>query len=355
MIGSLIRDTHRVARGRRDAKGVARQWLEMAALMAVTQNGPGYYQMAGLWRRDRPFAELFDHWSERRYIAELARINPMEYRKISQHKVAEKALLSLLGLPTPRFIGLLDPVIGRDAGGRPLRDAADLARAFADDPAARACLKVLEGTSGKGFIAIEVIRDGLGGPRFRRVPDGREQDAAAFLADLAIERDGPRLIEAYLEQDPVFGGINPSSVNTLRLWVLRDGPRITTRLGYLRIGRQGAVVDNHGAGGIIAPVDLATGRLGLAHDALPTRTTFRTHPDHGAAIEGVVLPRIEDAMRLAEQALGSFPAMNFAGMDIAMAADGPQVIELNVSPGRLAPAIVGSSHAVAFGRRAPRR
>ncbi|MEX2648808.1 MAG: sugar-transfer associated ATP-grasp domain-containing protein [Alphaproteobacteria bacterium] len=336
----FLADIHRAARGRRDAKGVLRQWFEMAALFAVRGNGPGYYQMAGLWRRGRSWAEISGHWSMARYESELARLNPPGYRKISQHKIAEKAVLTLMRIPTPRYIGVLDTACGRDAEGNVLRDADDLTRLFEREGARRVCFKLVEGWSGKGFAAVEVIR-GAGAPRFRPLNDQRELTAAELLAHLDYAPGRPRLLEEYLDQHPALASFNPSSVNTLRLWVLRRGDTAETRLGYLRIGRQGSMVDNHGAGGIVAPVDLATARLIAAHDGLMERRVFPVHPDHGAPIAGIELPHFRAAMELAEQCLVAFPNMNFAGVDVAMAVDGPRVIELNARPDREAAGYVG--------------
>jgi hypothetical protein len=72
------------------------------------------------------------------------------------------------------------------------------------------------------------------------------------------------------------------------------------------------------------------------------------HPDHGAPIEGVVLPYLAEACALAERAIMVFPHMGFSGFDVAVAPDGPRIIELNALPGREAPGRLGMTMREAF-------
>ena len=56
--------------------------------------------------------------------------------------------------------------------------------------------------------------------------------------------------------------------------------------------------------------------------------------DHGAPIEGSQVPFLDQAKELAIAAVRAFPEMRFAGLDIAIAENGPVIIELNVNPDR---------------------
>ena len=49
---------------------------------------------------------------------------------------------------------------------------------------------------------------------------------------------GARVIEVYLDQHPAYAAFNSSSVNTLRIWVLRRDGVVGTRLAFLRIGHR---------------------------------------------------------------------------------------------------------------------
>ena len=309
----------------------------MAALFVLHGNGPAFYQMAGFWRTGQRWSTMARFLSHRQYQAELDVLNRRAYRKLSQNKIAEKGILTLLGIPTPRFIGLLDARIGRDASGRPLRTPGDLALLISADAAHRICFKLVEGHGGHGFVAADVLRHPT--LRFRLVGSTSDGvDADRLVASLG---DKERIIEEYLDQHPSYEAFNPTSVNTLRIWVLRRGHQTITQLAFLRMGRRGSLVDNRSAGGIVVPVDVETGRLSDGLDGTPSRHTYSVHPDTGVPIRDAVLPLFADAKKLAEECLTAFPYTNFAGVDVAMTPGGPSIIELNVQADRSGAAHVG--------------
>lgn len=323
--------------GQRAAEGnlsSMRQLAEMAVLLPLRGVGPAYYHMAGLWRRDLRWSDKTCHMSVPEYRRALKRLNPEAYRKLSQNKIAEKAILRLFDLPTPRFIGRLCRATGLDASGKRLDCARDLEALIEEQALERLVFKELEGHGGKGVHILEVIA----GDPLRLTPPSRHSPVTLddFCHDtLGLDRGGDWLIEEYFTQHPVLASINPTSVNTIRIWVLRhpDGESEVVT-AYLRIGRAGATVDNVEGGGIVADVDRRTGTLQSAQDADMRRRFHACHPDHGARILDVVLPHWMEVERIARKALGAFPELRFAGLDIAIGPDGPVVLELNVIPGR---------------------
>lgn len=313
--------------------GVWRQAYEMARLKLTHDISVEHYHSAGMWRRDMPWLEKTGYLGGREYVRAIAATNPLQYRKLSQHKLPEKALLTLLGFPTPRFLGVVRRVGGRTASGEPLATAADLERFFAGLAVDRVCFKLMEGHGGAGFLAAQVKR-GPAGCTLVPLSGGEPMTVARYYAQHIERSPNGRLIEEYIVQHPTYAALNASSVNTLRV-ITYAPPNGAARVAgaYLRIGRQGALVDNRTAGGIIAPVDQATGVLGIATDGTTRREVYRLHPDSGQPIEGVRLPYWTESLALAEMALDAFPKMRFAGFDVAVTADGPTLIEINNYPG----------------------
>jgi len=305
----------------------------MALLYCLSGIGPAYYHYAGFWRRELPWREKASHVGTRPYRRFVNRVNPPAYHKLSQNKIAEKGLLSLFGIPTARFIGFLDASHGQTADGRPLRNAEELARLVETLPMKRMCFKLLEGWRGQGFAAAEIVRLG-GEARLRPLPEAEALSVEQFCADvLGFDPGSPRLIEEYLEQHPVLAALNPSSLNTARLWVYR-GPRSAPRVVgcSLKAGRAGALVDNS-AGALVIPMNGERGRLKAAViDSLPARELFPAHPDHGAPIEGIEVPFWRETQELACRALSVFPGLRFAGIDVAILPTGPVIVELNAFP-----------------------
>ncbi len=312
--------------------GFPRQLGEMVLLRLLHGVGPRYYHMAGFWRRELSWSDKSSQLGARAYQRRVGMLNPRAYRKLSQNKVAEKAILTLFGVPTPRFLGRLQARIGCDSAGHPLRNAADLERLARGLQATRLVFKPLEGWGGKG-IHIPVIE-------YEKTMTCRETDqtdtgeVSAYCADtLQLDDGGDWIVEEYFKQHSALSAINPASVNTVRIWVIdrgKAGYQVLT--AYLRIGRRNMLVDNASSGGIVAPVDLATGRLRAAQDACAERNIYHLHPDHGAPIEGIELPYWSGVRKLAEHALSVFPELKFAGLDVAIGPSGPVVVELNVSP-----------------------
>lgn len=306
-----------------------RQTLEMCVLRLWRGLGPNYYLLGRFWRRDMPWRDKLDHVNEREYRSMVEELNPPRYQKISQHKVVEKAMLSLLGFPTPRFLGFYHPERGRTWDGKTLCSAADLERFFRECEEPKVVIKLVEGWGGAEFRAVEVLRDG-GRPSFRDLANG-EALLPVNLADRLASADG-YIFEAHQEHHPALSALNASSLNTLRIWVLKEEGRCRFAGAILRVGREGALVDNISAGGLVCPVDLETGTLLEIRESHIAAESGDAHPDGGAKIAGTRIPYWEEVIALAERALDAFPHMRFAGLDIAIAADGPQLIELNVKP-----------------------
>ncbi|WP_429885853.1 sugar-transfer associated ATP-grasp domain-containing protein [Geoalkalibacter halelectricus] len=319
---------------RRSSEGhlpVFTQAIEMAALFALRGIGPGYYHSAKLWRRNMPFKEKLQWVSEKKYQKMIRRYNPAAYHKISQHKLSEKAFLSLLGIPTPEFYGFFHPQNGRDAAGQSLRNAQDIERLLEQKGIKKFCIKELEGWGGRGFHAVEVCRD-QGNVSLRPLGGKASCSIAEFLRMGQIGPDGA-LLEAYVEQHPVMRGLNASSLNTLRvlvLWPFDGEPHVVG--AFVRIGRAGSLVDNTSLGGIAAVVDNETGQLSSAHFKPPHPDEFDCHPDHGSQIQGVSLPYWDDIKLLVCQAIRVFPHMRFCGFDVGISVNGPVIVELNVEP-----------------------
>jgi len=320
---------------------VARQALESALLLLSRGVGPGYYQMAGFWQRDLSWRDKAGQLSAREYRRVIERLNPEHYRKLSQNKVAEKAILTLFGLPTPRFLGRLCAGVGLDADALRMRDVGDLRRVLRQYGGDAVVFKELEGYGGKGVRIVQLQPDDddyLVRPIVSECPVSLEDYVEC---DLGLSRGGDWLVEEWLQQHPIPASLNPTSVNTVRMWVVREARSLRVLLAYLRIGRKGMCVDNASSGGIVAPVDLHSGVLGAARDASAARSLYRQHPDTQALIEGLQLPCWDEVKDLGLRVLAAFPELRFAGMDIAIGAKGPVIIEMNVSPDREGAAFTG--------------
>lgn len=322
-----------------------RQLAEMAYLFLRHGQGPGYYLMARFWRRELPFADKARHWNGRRYLRFVHRVNDPAYFKVSQHKFVEKALLLTAGLPTAPLLGVFHADKGQGVDGRPLRDEADLRALLAGQRGRRLFFKPAEGDSGKGVFALDVSPATQ--PLQWREP---LSDAAMAMPALLARCDGGQawVIEQAITQHPALSALNPTSVNTLRMWVVHDDRGVRVVGAFLRVGRAGSLVDNTAAGGLACAIDLDSGRIRLALDLTLNRNEYVRHPDSQAPLPGVAIPHWPACVELACAALRVLPGARFAGMDIAVTQDGPVVVEYNVEPSQQGATHFDTPHGVLF-------
>ncbi len=307
------------------------QFAEMTLLYLLRRIGPGYYHSARLWRSELSLAEKLQWVSEKKYRKLINRYNPAEYHKLSQHKLSEKALLSLLGFPAPEFYGLFHQEYGRRADGQPLRSAQDIRSLLEEKKLKKFCVKELEGWGGRGFHAVEICRQ-QEDIRLRSLNAESTCSIREFLDGIRDLANGV-LLESYVEQHSLLSTLNPSSLNTLRVivfWPFGQKPYVVG--AFVRIGRMGSLVDNTSSGGMAAVIDVKTGELGSAHFKPPHPDEFEYHPDHGGQIKGILVPCWEEIKQLVCSAIQVFPHMRFCGFDIGVTENGPVIIELNVEP-----------------------
>ncbi len=312
-------------------KSVVMQCAEMTLLMAKSHLGPGFYAKAKMYRQDTSLTDILGYYSLNQYRRKVNRLNDRLYQRCSQNKWVEKSLLVASGLPTAEPLGLFLPERGRSCDGSPLRSKEDLTRFLQTFPlGTKLCLKQLESWGGLGVVMLDIVK----GDQVKNLTEESPVSFSKLYDFLQWYSPYGWLVERRIEQHPDYARYNQSSVNTYRVLVLNtQGSESPTVLGaYLRIGRQGAVVDNAARGGLIFPFNCENGRLDkgfLAHDNV---REFISHPDTGEKIGGTTLSDFQLGLELAKESLLATPHMNFAGVDIAFSKTGPMVIELNVLP-----------------------
>ena len=312
---------------------VSRQMGEMVALWLLRGIGPNYYQAGALWRRELPWAHKLRYLSPKNLGARVEALNPRHYRKISQNKITEKAILNQFGIPTPEFLGVVSPGSGCDHGGIVIHTLKQLEDFLASHLGETLCFKIVEGWGGHRFRVAEILDGPEGILLKRKFTEETATVANFFAADFESCSTGPLIIERYFCQHPWYAAFHERSVNTFRLYALKPSGGYPELIGgYLRLGRGGALTDNEATGGISATVDLSTGRLIACTNMKPAYLSFTKHPESKVPIIGAEAPFWEESKALACRALDVFPKLRFAGVDVAVGPEGPTIIELNVIP-----------------------
>lgn len=170
-----------------------------------------------------------------------------------------------------------------------------------------------------------------------RLHDGPEYSGEALIAHLAeLSRARPLLVQPLAKNHPALADLSNGALITARIVTIRNesgGHEAVCALFRMAVG-DNRLVDNFHAGGIAAPVDLATGRLGAATDwgLRPRYGWCSHHPDTGGVIEGRVLPLWAETRALAEHAHGAFADRHIIGWDMAILENGPHIVEANGGP-----------------------
>lgn len=338
----IVQQTFR--RAREGELSVTRQLLEMLVLRLFYGLGPGFYHTTSFWRKDLPWSFKTGFWPYKKFRQIVNQINPPPYHKLSQHKVCEKAILQLTRIPTPRFIGSLHQQRGRSCFGDSLTCADELQALLLNCPDIdKLCFKLVEGYGGQGFQAVEIIR--TCDLKLRSLDCDQALTVADFLTRvLAFDKGGEYIVEKYIEQHPELSMLNPSSVNTIRVWAGCINGENFVIDAFLRVGGRGALVDNTTRGAHIFRLDVQTGVIGDGMIKNIYNDTFQCHRDSGERISGRTLPFWQDALNLARLAVAAFPHISLAGVDVAFTEDGPIVIELNVEPDPTSAIIFDRSH-----------
>lgn len=166
--------------------------------------------------------------------------------------------------------------------------------------------------------------------------DAGQQLTAEELVSNHVElsRTGAFILQKRLRNDPALAGLGPNALCTVRVVTCRhvDGAP-EHLLSVFRMPSGSAAADNFAAGGLACPVDESTGELGVASrkrivDAV-RGPCFTHHPDTGAAIRGFHLPRWIEVIDLCLKAHRVFNEFPSVGWDVALADEGPVLLEGN--------------------------
>lgn len=139
---------------------------------------------------------------------------------------------------------------------------------------------------------------------------------------------GKHILEEKIVQTPDMAKFNKSSVNTVRAITFNTKHGFKVPYCMIRTGKDGAFVDNSGAGGVQAEVDFETGKVvSDGFDELGGK--YVTHPTSGTVFKGVELPDWDQLKRLIFSSATKIPQIKFIGWDLAHTKDGWVIVEGN--------------------------
>lgn len=165
---------------------------------------------------------------------------------------------------------------------------------------------------------------------------GVERIAAADVGDWAalyvrlVER-GMYLVERAVAQRAEMNRLSPASVNTVRVVTLEKDGVINVMYSLVRMGGGESHVDNISSGGMYAPLD-ENGVITAPAFCDKLGEYFDEHPVTRTRIVGFTIPMFAEAIDMVKRAAARADGVRYIGWDVAIAEDGPLIIEGNTLP-----------------------
>lgn len=329
--GGLRRSAARAKRVMLAARSAYRGWRRYGHAAAQRCGAPAVQQLIQLWRWNLLFGAVADSYygyelfrSERARLAEayvqnhevgwlLRYINgrlPASYLEPFEDKKAFWQFCQSSDLPTIPVLATF-----RDGGQEgQLPCGADV------------FVKPTNLNAGQG--ARRLRWDGTGWA-------GQSHDAVEQALRAESLAGTPLIAQPVQQNHPDLRLLTTGALCTIRfITACRPGGDPEPAVAVYRMPIGSTAVDNFTRGGMAAPVDLGTGRLGCGVRGDPQHFHRRlcSHPDTRAQIEGTLLPGWRDVVELAIRAHRAAPYMVLVGWDIAISADGPLLVEGNRHP-----------------------
>ncbi len=281
--------------------------------------GGSEYYMFELYRPDMSDAARGRFLTQLAWNA-LSRVLNQPDRKSDDSKLALSRHFAKAGIPTPRTLGYtaFAPTDVHRAAPEfiPLSELGRLI------PPNGCVLKRDRSTWGRGVLVFKSFDRGI----LEHV-DGRRLDIHG-LGELLREQGGGFLLQERLENHPDLAALGLPSLATLRVLTYGGGDDIRIARAALKfpIGRKG--VDNYHAGGIAAPVDLASGKVGGGIGSQGMEW-LSVHPETGKQFQGMVVPHWNDVIVQTIRAAKSMPDFRCVGWDVVVTATSVHILEGN--------------------------
>ena len=275
-------------------------------------------------KRDEDFRKTFLGLNEQRYYLDY--LNPVKYYSLARNKYLAHKMLEKTGVRKSKLYCYYQPEARYVTSDECASNIHEVIRILRVQDVHSCVIKTTESSHGDNVWVINNIVYQDADAMLTRF-DGKEFSLSSVLGQEAL------VFESVVKQTKQFASFNESSVNTVRfmttLWPDTSVRIIAT---WFKVGRKGKCVDNAGSGGNVdAAIDVETGRIYnvVQFDGWRKTKEIECHPDSKSQLNGVVIENWQAIKEEVKQFQQAFPYCKAAGWDIAIADEGPVVIEVN--------------------------
>ncbi|MDO4470453.1 MAG: sugar-transfer associated ATP-grasp domain-containing protein [Bacillota bacterium] len=141
-------------------------------------------------------------------------------------------------------------------------------------------------------------------------------------------KEEPSVLDELVIQHSLLSKLNPSSVNTIRIFTLVLESGECEIIGAaLRMGKGNTIIDNYSAGGLVASIDIDTGIIvDAAEDAAGRR--YPMHPVSKIKIKGFEIPNWSKILEFVKECAINY-SLKYVAWDIAVCENECVLIEAN--------------------------
>lgn len=191
------------------------------------------------------------------------------------------------------------------------------------------------------YASFEVFCDGLNSVIVKPIDGGaghgifiaKVDDDAARREVFEKTHEKNFIIEELIKQCNELSSINPSSVNTIRVYSVVHQSKVFITGATLRMGNGDKPIDNYSAGGLAAEIETETG-LVISKAVSQFGERFSVHPYTGTSIIGFHIPEWRKIKDTVTRAHSRIMELRYIGWDVVVCNDGKiRLIEANTCAG----------------------
>lgn len=253
-------------------------------------------------------------------------LNPKKYYILARNKYLTHLLLDEYSIPKAQLYCYYSPEGRYDIIKRTSNDLSSTIQVLKSKNISSCVIKATEDSHGNNVFAVKQIAY-------------TENDAQLTLLDDTtillsnVLGNSALVFEQIIHQTAQLDWFNHSSVNTIRFMtcLYPDGSS-NVIAAFIKIGRDGAFVDNAGSGGNVdAGVDVNTGKIygSIIFSGFRDTITIEKHPDSNSQLNDVIIDNWSSICEKVCSFQRSMPFLKAIGWDIAITDEGPMVIEMN--------------------------
>lgn len=172
--------------------------------------------------------------------------------------------------------------------------------------------------------------DGCGGGGIYKLSIQSETDVKKLYDNI---KDKKVIIEEVISQCSELHDLNPSSVNTIRIYSVEKDNQIFITGALLRIGNGTGVTDNYSAGGLAAAIDVETGIV-ISPAVSQNNEKCYVHPLTKKVIIGLQIPKWKESIECVKRAHSKITELRYIGWDVVICKNGTiSFLEANTCSG----------------------